>query len=438
MRHLILGTIAAASFAALSLAVTLPAHAQVAVGISVNFAPPVLPVYEQPAMPAPGYIWVPGYWAWDDEYADYYWVPGTWEQPPSVGLLWTPGYWGFTNGLYVWNGGYWGPQVGFYGGIDYGYGYRGSGYEGGYWRGERFYYNRAVNNFGGVHVTNVYNQTVVNNINVTRVSYNGGQGGTSVRPTAQQYAIAHQHHVAPTSVQQQHQTLARNDQNLRAKVNGGHPAIAATAKPTSFHGPGVVAARDAHPGNATAGRNEQPQRAEQQRTEQQRNQHIAQAQPARPEPRNEAAPPRPQAQPPKPESRGGTPETQREATSPRSTATTRGQQESRPGSAEPQHAPSPRPQATPRTVPENRGGTSEPQRPPASAPPPNRPPEARSAPSPRPQQPPHATPAPAAPHAQPQQPPHQAPQHEPQGRPQGHPEQHPQQPQQRDRDQQGH
>src|SRR5690349_4119775 len=107
MRHLILGTIAAASLVAGSLVAAAPADAAVAVGISVNCAPPMLPVYEQPAMPAPGYIWVPGYWAWDDEYGDYYWVPGTWEQPPMVGVLWTPGYWAFANGLYVWNAGYW-------------------------------------------------------------------------------------------------------------------------------------------------------------------------------------------------------------------------------------------------------------------------------------------------------------------------------------------
>src|SRR5262245_30369847 len=136
MRHLILGTIATLSLAAAPFA-----NAAVAVGISVNFAPPVLPVYVQPPIPAPGYIWIPGYRAWDDNYGDYYWVPGTWEMPPTVGLLWTPGYWAFGDGLYVWNAGFWGPRVGFYGGVDYGYGYHGSGYEGGYWRGDRFYYN---------------------------------------------------------------------------------------------------------------------------------------------------------------------------------------------------------------------------------------------------------------------------------------------------------
>src|ERR1017187_4331108 len=150
----------------LGMAMALPgpaAHAQIAVGLSITSAPPVLPVYVQPAIPVPGYIWTPGYWAYAAD--GYYWVPGTWVQPPSVGLLWTPGYWGWNNGAYAFNDGYWGAQVGYYGGINYGFGYGGFGYEGGEWRNGAFAYNRTVNNFGGVHVTNVYerNVTVINN-----------------------------------------------------------------------------------------------------------------------------------------------------------------------------------------------------------------------------------------------------------------------------------
>jgi hypothetical protein len=35
--------------------------------ISVSFAPPELPAYEQPLCPGEGYIWTPGYWAWDND-----------------------------------------------------------------------------------------------------------------------------------------------------------------------------------------------------------------------------------------------------------------------------------------------------------------------------------------------------------------------------------
>ncbi len=90
--------------------------------------PPPLPDYEQPDCPAPGYIWTPGYWGRGDE--GYYWVPGTWVQPPQPGLYWTPGYWVAQDDSYGFHPGYWGPQVGYYGGINYGHGYGGRGYEG--------------------------------------------------------------------------------------------------------------------------------------------------------------------------------------------------------------------------------------------------------------------------------------------------------------------
>ncbi len=158
---------------------TLPvAQAQIGVALSINIAPPALPVYEQPPLPAPGYMWTPGYWSYGE--AGYFWVPGVWAQPPSAGLLWTPGYWGFEGGVYGWHRGYWGPHVGFYGGVNYGFGFGGVGFVGGEWRGGVFAYNSAVANFGSVHVTNVYeNRTIVEQttiVNVNHVSFNGGVG----------------------------------------------------------------------------------------------------------------------------------------------------------------------------------------------------------------------------------------------------------------------
>ena len=100
------------------------------IGVSVNFGPPALPVYEQPICPADGYLWTPGYWAYDYN-GGYYWVPGTWVIAPQVGFLWTPGYWVWGGSAFIFHEGYRGPQVGYYGGINYGYGYGGVGYEGG-------------------------------------------------------------------------------------------------------------------------------------------------------------------------------------------------------------------------------------------------------------------------------------------------------------------
>jgi hypothetical protein len=61
-------------FALIMLAMPAASFAQIGVGISVTIAPPELPVYEQPICPGEGYIWTPGYWAWDGD--DYCWVPG--------------------------------------------------------------------------------------------------------------------------------------------------------------------------------------------------------------------------------------------------------------------------------------------------------------------------------------------------------------------------
>jgi len=217
--------------------------AGVFVGVSVNIAPPALPVYVQPPCPEPGYIWTPGYWAWND--GGYYWVPGTWVLPPQVGFLWTPGYWGWEGGAYLWHAGYWGPHVGFYGGVNYGFGYDGAGFVGGYWRGRVFYYNRAVAHVGPTFVHNVYYHPVVYHTRYEHVSFNGGPGGVRARASHEQMLAAREHHFAFTSVQQRQQRMAFADHSLRADYNHGRPPVAATARATVFHGNGAFAARAA-------------------------------------------------------------------------------------------------------------------------------------------------------------------------------------------------
>lgn len=235
------------------------AHAgvNIDIGVSVGIPPPALPVYAQPMAPGPGYLWTPGYWAWDPGYGDYYWVPGTWVMPPQIGLLWTPGWWGWSDGFYRWNSGYWGSQVGFYGGVNYGYGYSGNGYGGGYWRGRDFYYNRAVNNINVTNIRNVYvNKTVINNVHASRVSYNGGRGGLSARPSAQQRTWASQRHVQPTSMQTRQRDTAMRNPSQRFKANQGRPAIFATQHAGNLAGPHAVRAPASANKNVAA-----PQRA---------------------------------------------------------------------------------------------------------------------------------------------------------------------------------
>ena len=229
-------------------AISASADAHWDIGVSVGFAPPPLPVYEQPACPGNGYLWTPGYWAYDAEQeGDYYWVPGTWVLAPRPGYLWTPGYWGAegaAGAYFAWHSGYWGLHVGFYGGIDYGFGYFGSGYEGGYWRDNDFFYNRAVTNVTNVSITNVYNNTVVNNGSTEpRVSYNGGPQGARLRPSGAEFAAARAAHIGATTEQRRHETAARSIPDLHAAVNHGIPSVAATATPAVFTGPGLAMAR---------------------------------------------------------------------------------------------------------------------------------------------------------------------------------------------------
>jgi hypothetical protein len=186
-------------------------------------------------------MWTPGYWAYDPANG-YFWVPGTWVMAPTPGFLWTPGYWGWGGAAFFWHAGYWGPHVGFYGGVNYGFGYPGVGFVGGEWRGGSFFYNRAVNNFGGVHITNVCYHPVANNSSSNHVSYNGGAGGLGARPTAGELAAEHDRHIEATSMQQQHEQAAHNNRAQFASVNHGRPAVAATGRPSEFRGAGVVPA----------------------------------------------------------------------------------------------------------------------------------------------------------------------------------------------------
>jgi hypothetical protein len=216
-------------FAAAILAATLcaaPQTSSAAFAVSITIAPPVLPVYVQPPCPFEGYLWSPGYWAWGPY--GYYWVPGVWVQPPRVGLLWTPGYWGFASGIYLWHAGYWGPHVGFYGGVNYGFGYTGVGFFGGVWSGGIFRYNTAVLNVNTAVVHNVYvDRTVINNTVINnRVSFNG-PGGVSAQPTAQERFATNEPHFQPTATQFSHEQAASRDRAQLASFNHGRPSVPA-------------------------------------------------------------------------------------------------------------------------------------------------------------------------------------------------------------------
>jgi len=217
------------------LALPLASFAQV--GISVNFAPPPLIVEAQPPAPVEGYIWTPGYWGWGG--ANYYWVPGVWVPPPTIGLLWTPPWWGWNNGVYAFNEGYWGPTVGFYGGINYGFGYFGTGYWGGRWQGDRFFYNTAVTNVNTTVIHNTFIDGSVNKqVNASRASFNG-PNGVKAEPTAEQKAAAtNAKKMPPTSEQLARKEAASKDPKLQASANKGHPSSDAIKSFNQTHATG--------------------------------------------------------------------------------------------------------------------------------------------------------------------------------------------------------
>jgi hypothetical protein len=237
MRSILTLTIAAALIVA---ATTPPALADVGCGqtaaVRVGVAPPPpLPETYQPPMPAYGDVWTPGSWAWNADINDYYWTPGAWILPPAIGLLWTPGYWGWSGGVYLYHAGYWGPHVGFYGGVRYGFGYWGHGYDGGYWQGRTFYYNRVYNNIGGLRINALYERRVPEDRLGSRVSFNGGPGGIVAAERSDEMLADRERHIAATAEQARHIQSAAVDPTMRASLNHGHPALAGAPAAAATH-----------------------------------------------------------------------------------------------------------------------------------------------------------------------------------------------------------
>lgn len=214
-------------------AVTLiPAASRAEVVISVGFAPPPLLVYEQPPCPDQGLIWTPGYWAYGPD--GYYWVPGAWVPAPFVGALWTPGYWGWSSGMYYWHPGYWGRHVGYYGGINYGFGYFGIGFIGGRWNGGFFEYNTAVWRVNRGYIHRTYEDRDWNRHYVdrrSRVAFSGGPGGIRHDPDAREREYMREQHYQHTSFQDQHRDQAMHSRDQYYNVNHGRPNNIVASRP---------------------------------------------------------------------------------------------------------------------------------------------------------------------------------------------------------------
>ena len=87
--------------------------------------------------------------------------------------------------------------------MNYGNGYVGRGYYGGYWNHDQFNYNRRVTNVNNTIIHNTYITNVTNVTNYNRVSYSGGRGGVNLPPSPAELAALRQPRVAELRVQQQ-------------------------------------------------------------------------------------------------------------------------------------------------------------------------------------------------------------------------------------------
>jgi hypothetical protein len=67
-------------------------------------APPPMPAEAVVAAPAPGYIWIGGYWGWAG--GRHVWTPGRWTAP-RPGYHWQPRRWSQGPGGWHQHGGYW-------------------------------------------------------------------------------------------------------------------------------------------------------------------------------------------------------------------------------------------------------------------------------------------------------------------------------------------
>lgn len=80
-------------------------------GLIIPREPPAaieeIPPDERPA--GDNVAWIPGYWAWDDDRADFMWISGVWRVLP-MGFEWVPGYWAGVEGGFQWVPGMWVAQ----------------------------------------------------------------------------------------------------------------------------------------------------------------------------------------------------------------------------------------------------------------------------------------------------------------------------------------
>jgi hypothetical protein len=90
-----------------SLMITVPAMAQLHVGLGITLGPPALRTETIVAAPSPAHVWVTGYYRWHPKRHTYVWVPGHWQKPPRPHQVWAAGHWEQRNHEWVYFEGRW-------------------------------------------------------------------------------------------------------------------------------------------------------------------------------------------------------------------------------------------------------------------------------------------------------------------------------------------
>jgi hypothetical protein len=87
-----------------------PVNLQVQGGLVAPIEPPANIIESPPAERPEGsqYVWVPGYWAWDNDRQNYIWVSACWRAAPP-NMYWVPGYWSHVANGWEWVAGFWTP-----------------------------------------------------------------------------------------------------------------------------------------------------------------------------------------------------------------------------------------------------------------------------------------------------------------------------------------
>jgi hypothetical protein len=68
-------------------------------------APPAPPPEAVTAQPGPNYLWIPGYWTWQNN--RYAWMAGHWEVPPTSTSVWHNPHWEPEGTAFRFYEGYW-------------------------------------------------------------------------------------------------------------------------------------------------------------------------------------------------------------------------------------------------------------------------------------------------------------------------------------------